>query len=175
MRAICYFADTLPRRSGLGVMPGVIFMSDEYEEYQRECEVIRAENEKLIDEFFQWLSNKKLSEATCNKHCDNVDFYVNEFLLYDDATRAADGAGGIGMFLGYWFIRKAAWCTENAIKQNAVSLKKFYQLMLEKGEIDQESFDYLKERVKEDMAEWLATLRRYDDPSIRDPAKIWGL
>lgn len=46
--------------------------------------------------------------------------------------------------------------------------------MFEKGEIDKESFNHLKQRIKEDMPEWLATLDRYDDPNIDDPAEIWG-
>ncbi len=150
-------------------------MTDEYEKYETECKVIRTENEKLLDEFFEWLSEKKLSETTCNKHCSNVDFYINEFLLYEDATKAAEGAYAIGMFLGYWFIRKAMWATRSAMKQNATSLKKFYQFLLEKGEIDQEAFDDLKLRIKEDMPEWLATLNRYDDQNIDDPEEIWGL
>ncbi len=99
----------------------------------------------------------------------------NEFLLYDDAIEAANGAGSIGMFLGYWFIRKAMWSSKTAIKENAASLKKFYQFMLEKGKISKELFEYLKEAIKEDMPDWLARMGRYDNPDIEDPEEIWGL
>jgi hypothetical protein len=37
------------------------------------------------------------------------------------------------MFLGYWFIKKAMWAKQSAIKSNAASLKKFYTFMHEKG------------------------------------------
>ena len=40
----------------------------------------------------------------------------------------------------------------------------------EKGLIDKEDLTDLKQTIKEEMPEWLATLRRYDDLSIKD---IW--
>ena len=77
------------------------------------------------------------------------------------------------MFLGYWFIRKAMWASQSSIKENASSLKKFYQCMLEKGFIEQQDLDELKLTIKEEMPEWLATVRRYDDPDIEDMEEVW--
>ena len=75
----------------------------DYEKYEKECKRIRKENKKLISGFETWLSDKGLSPETIDKHASNVAFYVNEFLLYEDAVEAKDGVGEIGMFLGYWF------------------------------------------------------------------------
>ena len=146
-----------------------------YEQYEKDCKRIREENESLLNDFKKWLSDKKLSKKTIDKHVSNVDFYINDFLLYEDAIEAADGVSSIGMFLGYWFIRKAMWASKSAIKQNAASLKKFYEFMLERRKIAKESFEYLKETIKEDMPEWTATMERYDNPDIEDPEEIWGL
>jgi hypothetical protein len=150
-------------------------MSDDYARYERDCKRIRKGNSKLIDEFADWLASKGLSETTIRRHCDNIDFYVNEFLVYEDAVRPEDGVHMVGMFLGYWFIRKAMWASKGSIKSNAASLKKFYGFMRENGRIQQEDLADIKERIKEDMPEWLATLARYDDPDIDEPAEIWGL
>ena len=144
-----------------------------YEQYEKECKRIRKENENLLIDFKKWLSGKKLSKKTIDKHVSNVDFYINDFLLYEDAIEAADGVSSMGMFLGYWFIRKAMWSRKAAIKENAASLKKFYEFMLEKKKIAKESFEYLKETIKEDMPEWTATMERYDNPDIEDPEEIW--
>jgi intergrase/recombinase len=144
-----------------------------YEQYEKECKRIRKENENLLNDFKKWLSGKKLSKKTIDKHVSNVDFYINDFLLYEDAIEAADGVSNIGMFLGYWFIRKAMWSSKAAIKENAASLKKFYQFMLEMKVISEESFEYLQETIKEDMPEWTATMERYDNPDIEDPEEIW--
>ncbi len=143
---------------------------DDYEKYEKECKKIRKANEHLLNEFEDWLKSSGLSEKTINKHDSNIDFYINEYLLYEDATEAIDGAHAIGMFLGYWFIRKAMWASQSSIKSNATSLKKFYTFMYEKGLIDKEDLIDLKQTIKEDMPEWLATLARYYDLSIED---VW--
>jgi site-specific recombinase XerD len=143
---------------------------DDYEKYEEDCKKIRKANERLLNEFEVWLKSSGLSEKTINNHLSNIDFYVNEYLLYEDATEAKDGVDAVGMFLGYWFIRKAMWASQSSIKGNATSLKKYYTFMHEKGLIDKEDLIDLKQTIKEDMPEWLATLRRFDDPSIED---VW--
>ena len=143
---------------------------DDYEKYEKECKKIRIANELLLNEFEVWLKSTGLSEKTINNHLSNIDFFVNEYLLYEDATEAKDGSYSIGMFLGYWFIRKAMWASQSSIKSNATSLKKFYTFMHEKSLIDKEDLTILKQTIKEEMPEWLATLRRFDDLSIED---VW--
>ncbi|MCD4671940.1 MAG: hypothetical protein K8R77_04675 [Anaerolineaceae bacterium] len=144
-------------------------MSD-YEKYEKDCEKIRKANERHLNEFAAWLKSSGLSEKTINRHVSNIDFYINEYLLYEDASEAKDGIGWVGMFLGYWFIRKAMWASKSSIKGNAASLKKFYTFLQEKGLIDKEDLAELKETIKDGMPEWLATLERYDDLSIED---VW--
>jgi len=148
---------------------------DDYAKYEKECERIRKENDKLLSDFEKWLSDKNLSERTIDNHVSNVDFYINDFLLYEDAIEAADGTTGIGMFLGYWFIKKATWSSQSAIKQNAASLKKFYQFMYEQGKISKELLSDMQDRIKEGMPEWLAKMGRYDNPDIEDMKDVWGL
>ena len=124
---------------------------DDYEQYEYECKRIRSDNQKLLEDFSKWLSQRNLSIATIDRHVGNIDFYINEFLLYEDAYEAKGGLHSIGRFLGDWFIRKATWASEAAIKQNAASLKKFYQFLSEKGEVDTESLQDMKDRIKDEM------------------------
>ena len=145
----------------------------DYEKYEKTCKRIRKENKKLIFGFETWLSAKSLSQKTIEKHTSNVDFYINEFLLYEDAIEAIDGAIEIGSFLGYWFIKKALWANKSTIKENAASLKKFYQYLLEDGKVPEKAFSSMKESIKENMPEWLATVDRYDDPDIEDMQDVW--
>lgn len=65
------------------------------------CEKIRQENAALLSEFDKWLTGKNLSKKTIVTHRSNIDLYINEFLLYEDAICAADGPSYIGMYLGY--------------------------------------------------------------------------
>ena len=149
--------------------------STEYDKYERACKKIREENAKLPADFEQWLLGKGLAKKTVKRHRENADFYINEFMLNEDATPAKDGASDISMFLGYWFIRKAMWASPGAIRENAASLKKFYTFMHEHGKISEEELRDLKETIKEEMSEWVGTVERYDDPDITDPEEIWGL
>ena len=149
-------------------------MTDDYEKYERACQAIRNENAALLEAFARWLRAQELSEATVQRHCENIDFYVNEFLLYEEATPAAAGVFEVGWFLGHWFIRKAMWASQTSIRSIAASLKKFYQFMFERDQIGREALDDLKARMKEGLPEWLERARRYDDPSIEDPEDIWG-
>ncbi len=147
-------------------------MIDEREKYERPGQALREENASTLEEFSSWLRAKGLSDTTVKRHRGSIDFYINEFLLSEDATPPAKGVDEVGMFLGYWFIQKAMWASQSSMKSYAASLKKFYQFMVERGSVDQKALDELNARVKEDMPEWLETLRRYDDPSIKDPFDI---
>ncbi len=143
---------------------------DDFEKYEQECQRIRKANKRLLKEFEAWLKSSGLKGKTINNHVMNIDFYVNEFLLSEDATEARDGAGLVDLFLGYWFIKKAMWASQTSMRGNAASLKKFYTFMCEKELIEKEDLDDLKAVIKEEMPEWLETLARYDDPSVED---VW--
>ena len=147
---------------------------DDYEQYEADCKRIRAENEKLIDQFATWLKASNLSKKTIDNHCQNIDFYVNDFLLYEDAVEAQDGVYDVSMFLGYWFIKKAMWASQSSIKGNAASLKKFYTFMCEQGLVEQDALTALKTQIKEEMPDWLETLKRYDNPNY-SIEEVWGL
>jgi len=148
---------------------------DKYDEYEKECKRIRKSNDKLLSEYEKWLIENKLSKKTTKKHISNVSFFINDFLLYDDVTKAVDGAEHVGHFLGYWFIRKAMWADKAAIKENATSIKKFYQFLSENGKVSKKRLATLNDTIKEEMPDWLATMGRYDNPDIDDPEEIWGL
>jgi site-specific recombinase XerD len=150
-------------------------MLDDYEQYEIECERIRESNGKLLADFEDWLRESNLADQTISKHVENIDFYINEYLLYEDAVEPQDGVSDVSMFLGYWFIRKAMWASASSIKSNAASLKKFYTFLHDRGAVSQDDLDSLKETIKEEMPEWLATLARYNDPSITDMGEVWGL
>jgi len=143
---------------------------DDYGKYENDCKKIRKSNKQLLSEFELSLKSSGLSENTINNHVSNIDFYVNEYLLYEDPIEAKDGVDAVGMFLGYWFIKKAMWASHSSIKGNATSLKKFYAFLYEKGLIEKEDLDDMKETIKEGMPEWLETLDRFDDLSVED---VW--
>ncbi len=142
------------------------------DEFENHTETIRDENRVILDRFEKYLKKKKLSKSTINKHVGNIDFFINDFLLYYEPIVAKEGSSQIGIFLGDWFIRKAMWASVTSIKQNITSIKKFYQFLLESGEITNDDFVELKEEIRECKDDWLENLRMYDDPNV-DIEDIW--
>jgi len=133
---------------------------------------IRKENRKLLNSFRKYLGSKKLSKKTVDKHVSNIDFYINEFLLYEEPSKAKEGVNKLDYFLGYWFIRKAMWASVTSIKENITSLKHFYTYMHKIDEIDLEELNAMKEEIKEGQDEWLEAISKYDDPET-DFEDIW--
>ncbi len=144
----------------------------EYEKWQKDCKRIKEQNAILLNQFADVLKKQGLKKKTIDKHVKNIDFYINHFLLYEDATEPENGLFSVSMFLGYWFIKKAMWANPSAIKNNASSLQKFYAFMLESGKIEKDDYQELKDTIKQEMPEWIATMQRYDDPDIED---VWEI
>ena len=145
---------------------------DEYESYESECEEIKKENDKILNQFSKFLASKKLGKKTIDKHVSNIEFYINDFLLYEEPLKAKEGVYKLDYFLGYWFIRKAMWASVFSIKENIASLKHFYTFMHEIGQIKIDELLEMKEEIKDSKDEWLETIRRYDDPDI-DLEDVW--
>ena len=142
-------------------------MSFEIEDYERECEKIRDTNEELLELFEKDLAG--LSEKTIRRHIGNVDFYINEYLLYEDARTFEDGVTMIDDFLGYFFIRKCMWSTPASIRSTATSIKKFYKCMMDHEKISKEDYEYLCNEIKIGMPDWQADCEQYNDPGAENP------
>ena len=119
--------------------------------YDDAVKSIHKRNNNLIYNFEDWMKRSGLSEKTIDKHTSNIDFFLNEYLVYQDRNdsdeyielcQAEDGIEMIDDFLGYWFIKKAMWSSENSIKENITSIKKFYTFMQSLNLISKRDFRY---------------------------------
>ena len=126
-----------------------------YEKLEKEAEEIRAENEALLHGFGEWLSVSGLKTKTVRKHIQNVDFYINDYLLYDDCSHAKDGVSSLNGFFNWFFPRKAMWSSKASTKETMASLKKFYKYLAEQGIVESVDYQYLLAIAKEEMPEWL--------------------
>ncbi len=133
-----------------------------YDQYETDCEIQRGLNKQVLDQFKDWLQAKKLSEKTIKNHLSNVDFFINEYLLYESpVTPPEEGLNDISLYLGYWFIKKAMWASKASLKSNAASLTKFYTHFLEKGLITEHDLRVLKMTIKDEMPDWIVEVERY--------------
>lgn len=143
-------------------------IKDWYEEYEKACEQIRQENEPLLDGFVALLRNQRLAPRTIRTHRENVHFFINEFLLYEEAKKPEEGLDEIDEFLGDWFIRKAMWSTPRTIKSTATSLFKFYAYLAALHRITPAELAALKTTIATCLPEWQARCERYNDTEIDD-------
>ncbi|MCI9023877.1 MAG: recombinase [Dorea sp.] len=142
---------------------------NDIEIYEKECKGIRETNEELLELFESDMTDWGLSDKTINRHLSNVNFYLNDYMLYGDAVPMEDGVHMLDMFLGDFFIRKCMWSTPATIKSTAASIKKFYQCMLKHGKIEKEDFEYLCAEIKDKMDEWQTNCAIYNDPDMVSP------
>jgi hypothetical protein len=61
---------------------------DEHEKCGADCKKIRKANESLLADFETLLKSSGLSDKTISNHLSNIDFYINEYLLYEDAIES---------------------------------------------------------------------------------------
>lgn len=136
-----------------------------YERYEEACKKVREENQGYLDEFESWLAAKGLKDKTIKEHLSNVGFYINEYLLREDAHPMADGTDGSMLegFFGDFFVRKCMWSSPSSVRSTLASLKKFYLCMKEKGHLSAERYAEYLETVKESKEEWLDFCKRYND------------
>ena len=144
------------------------FAGDTGYDYDRQCDLMREKNQHYLDLFETDMCNHGLAESTIRRHLDNVDFYINEYLLYYGVNDMEFGCYDIGGFLGDFFIRKCMWSTPGTIKTNATSIKKFYKCMRDNGLVTTDAYDRLLRTIKENMADWQADCAEFNNPAY-DP------
>lgn len=108
-------------------------------------------------------------EKTISRHISNVSFYINEYLLREDARPMTDGVTEIDLFLGNFFIRKCMWSTPATIKSTAASIRKFYKSMLGHEKIRKADYDELCSVIKDEMETWQADCEAFNDPDSVNP------
>lgn len=144
-------------------------MNDEYEEYESLCELRREENEKYLDIFEESLEQSGLSEKTIRKHISNVYFYLDTYLLREDANPMKEGCYLISGFLGDFFIRKCMWSTPATITSTATSIKKFYKCMYEHGHVEKLDYETLVTIIKDEKQFWIEDCEAYNDIDLDNP------
>lgn len=141
----------------------------DYDQYLKECKKIKERNYLLLDLFKDDLIQSGLKDKTISRHLSNVEFYINEFLLYMDAYPMEEGLNMLGDYLGNFYIRKCLWSTPGNIKSTATSIKKFYKSMVDHGKVDKEDYYDLCSLINDSMDIWQMDCAIYNDPESPNP------
>ena len=136
--------------------------------YEEELKKNEKRNEKFLKEFDEWLDSKNLSPKTKKKHLGNVEFYLNYYLNYYEVTKMEEGIFEVRGYLNGWFIEKCAFASRTSIKENAASIKKFYQCMSEKEYVKVQDYKKLCVILRESMDEFFDNLDAFDNGTYWD-------
>ena len=136
--------------------------------YEEELKKNEKRNEKFLKEFSEWLDSKNLSPKTKKNHLGNVEFYLNDYLNYYEVTKMEEGIFEVFGYLNGWFIEKCAFASRTSIKENAASIKKFYQCMSEKEYVKVQDYKKLCMILRESMDEFFDNLDAFDNGTYWD-------
>ena len=140
-----------------------------YDDYSKACDKIRAKNSEYLNLFEQALVDDGLKDSTIKRHLSTIDFYINDFLLYEEPLTMDYGIGKIDSFLGDFFIRKCMWSTPGNIKSTAASIKRFYKCMMDCGIVKKSNYEFLCSEIKDGMETWQDDCAIYNDPEQPNP------
>ncbi len=125
-------------------------LDDEIKEYLATANKIMEDNKEYIELFKKDLVEANLTKKTIRRHAGNVNLFTNYYLA-DQLFTIKDGPYQLEGF----FERKSMCPTAAEIKAIAASLKKFYKSMLKHEKIDQETYDYFYNQIKNNLDIWM--------------------
>ena len=101
-----------------------------------------------------------LAPKTIKRHLQNVDFFLNTYLLFDEANPLSmqDGVNAIDDFLGY-FLEEKTYFADSTKRSFVASLRKFYKSMVAHGKITSEQYEDVVESLQDGGAEYKALLK----------------
>ena len=121
-------------------------------------EKIVKQHQELLNIFKEDLSN--LSDKTIKKHIQNVDFFINEYLLNRNNANYEEVNNEVDLFFRDFFIRKCMWSSPNSIKETADKFKK-------------DDYKCLCDTIKDEMKSWQESCDYYDSGKPNwDPFKF---
>ena len=123
-------------------------------------EAIRLENAGYLLWFKDYLVDHGLSIKTVDRHLNNLDFFLNDFLLHDEFRHMEDGLFTMDEYFGDYFVRNYKKATAGSVKSNVESIKKFYLCMFEHQKIKTSEYMELSKGIKIMLPGWLAKFNK---------------
>ena len=101
-----------------------------------------------------------LATKTIKRHLQNMDFFLNTYLLFDEANPLSmqEGVNTIDDFLGY-FLEEKTYFADSTKRSFVTSLRKFYKSMAKHGKISAEEYNEVEDALKFGSAEYRELLK----------------
>lgn len=109
---------------------------DDLDASERVMTEIQANNKLLLSSFKNYMMDSAgLTKKTAQKHVSRVDFFLNQFLVFDGFKTPLQTTAVIETYLSDWYPREAAYSAAD-LKSNAGSLKHFIEFLFAADLID---------------------------------------
>ena len=120
---------------------------------EQKCAVICKYNASYLQLFEADL--RDLAPKTIKRHLQNIDFFLNTYLLFDEThpLTMEDGVTAIDDFLGY-FLEFKTYFADSTKRSFVTSLRKFYKSMAAHGKITPEQYEDVEESLQDGGAEY---------------------
>ena len=120
------------------------------------------ENRILLKEFEKYLYSTNLTKKTVNKHLDNIDFYINTYVLRTDIIPPEEATTFIDDYFDYFLPHKTTFGSVSDTKTQIGSLKKFYKYLVDINRLSKNDYDEMLEIIKENKQEWFNAYNNED-------------
>lgn len=120
-----------------------------------ELEAKRKENENYLKLFENQMKKEGLAPGIIKKHLSNVEFYINDYLLFSSIINIEDGMSEMRDFFYYWFFAKALHSKCESVYAHIDSVTLFYKLMVDQGLVNREDYEKMLCNINEYKAEWI--------------------
>lgn len=125
------------------------FENDIEDDFDLKCEKEIEKNEQYLKMFKEHLLEEGSAERTIEKYVDDMDTYLNGYLLFREIITAIEGVNLASSFFNSWYPR---FLIPNNDQTNSfkTSLKRFYKWFLAKKLVTEEEYDNLLQTLKAD-------------------------
>ena len=124
----------------------------------------QRENRVLLKEFEKYLYSTNLTKKTVDKHLDNIDLYINTYVLRTDIIPPEEEVTiFIDDYFEYFMPYKTTFGSISDTKAQIGSLKKFYKYLVDINRLAKNDYNEMLEIIKANKQEWF---NAYNDEDI---------
>lgn len=133
------------------------------EDYDSRVKAIQAYNQPILESFESWLVQTGVSAKTGKKQLEDITFFGEYLVYYDDPLERLDEADEIDVyhFLADWFPRKALWSSPSSVKAYFTSFRKFFSWLGETGRVSDQVVSAVLSTLKEERETFLKAVADY--------------
>jgi len=153
-----------------GFEENVLYETDDDEFRQSDYMRIRTDNERVIEQFGEYLGKKGAPEGKIFRILGNADYFLNNYLL-DVMDAPASSGPSLAFSFFDEFLVEAGLAEEEFYRGMLSSVKRLYSFMAETGMIPLESFEEMKRMLNDKKPYWIemCNSRQYAGRPENDP------